>query len=430
MSQARPRELEAHANPLRRFLSLLGPGLITGASDDDPSGIGTYSVAGASLGFATLWTAVLTLPLMVVIQYVCGKIGMVSGTGLAGVLKKYYSRKLLYPAVIGLVFANTINAGTDIAAIAAAINILVPIPILILLFPVAAIILVVQIWGSYRLICRTFKWLTLTLFAYIGAAILARPHWGEVLKATLLPTLRSDNQYLTTIVAILGTTISPYLFFWQASEEVEEEISIGRKRLRQRRGATDQELKIARLDTIVGMIFCNLVFYFVILAAASTLNVAGITNIQSANEAALALKPIAGNAATLLFATGLIGAGFLAVPVLTTSAAYAVAETVGFRHGLDEKPRAAKHFYAVIVVSTLVGVLINFIGINPIKALFWTAVINGVIAPPLLIVIMLVSNNKRVMGKRVNNKWTNLLGWAATTLMFVAALGMILTWRS
>jgi NRAMP (natural resistance-associated macrophage protein)-like metal ion transporter len=192
---------------------------------------------GASLGFATLWTAVLTLPLMIVIQYVCGKIGMVSGTGLAGVLKKYYPRKLLYPAVAGLVIANTINAGTDIAAIAAAINILIPIPILALVFPIAAIILVVQIWGSYRLICRTFKWLTLTLFAYVGAAILAKPHWGEVLKATFIPQLRHDNQYLTTLVAILGTTISPYLFFWQASEEVEEEISIGRRRLRQRKGA-------------------------------------------------------------------------------------------------------------------------------------------------------------------------------------------------
>ena len=430
MSLAQPGELEARVSPIRRFLSFLGPGLITGASDDDPSGIGTYSIAGASLGFATLWTAVLTLPLMIVIQYVCGKIGMVSGTGLAGVLKKYYSRTLLYPAVAGLVIANTINAGTDIAAIAAAINILIPIPILALVFPIAAIILVVQIWGSYRLICRTFKWLTLTLFAYVGAAILAKPHWGEVLKATFIPQLRHDNQYLTTLVAILGTTISPYLFFWQASEEVEEEISIGRRRLSQRKGATDEELKAARWDTITGMVFCNIVFYFVILAAASTLHASGVINIQSASDAAQALRPLAGSAATILFATGLIGAGFLAIPVLTTSAAYAVAETLGFKHGLDQKPRAAKRFYEIITVSTLIGVLISFIGINPIKALFWTAVINGVISPPLLVVIMLVSNNKRVMGSRTNNSFTNLIGWTATVLMFVAAIGMIITWPS
>src|SRR5215510_10148544 len=228
------------AGLIKRALRILGPGLITGASDDDPSGIGTYSMAGASLGFATLWTAALTLPLMVVVQYICAKIGMVSGRGLAGVLKHHYSRKWLYPAVVGLVVANTINAGTDIAAIAAAINIFLRVPILALVFPIALIILLVQILGSYRLICRTFKWLTLTLFAYIGAAFLATGNWGAVLRATIIPTLRYDNQYLTTLVAILGTTISPYLFFWQASEEVEEEIDMGRKRLRERKGATTE----------------------------------------------------------------------------------------------------------------------------------------------------------------------------------------------
>ncbi|HEV8367418.1 MAG TPA: divalent metal cation transporter [Pyrinomonadaceae bacterium] len=416
-------------NPILRALNLLGPGLITGASDDDPSGIGTYSVAGASLGLATLWTAVLTLPLMVVVQYICGKIGMVSGRGLAGVLKKYYSRKLLYPALIGLFIANTINAGTDIAAIAAAINLLVPIPILTLVFPIALAILAIQIWGSYRLICRTFKWLTLSLFAYIGAAFLAKPHWGEVFIATFVPSFHFDNRYLTTLVAILGTTISPYLFFWQASEEVEEEIRLGRLRVRQRRGATDQELKQAKWDTIVGMIFCNLVFYFVILAAASTLHVSGKTNIESATDAAQALRPVAGNAATILFALGLIGAGFLAVPVLTSSAAYAVAETLGLRYGLNEKLARAKQFYAVIVLSTIVGVLINFIGVNAITALFWTAVINGLIAPPLLVLIMLVSNNRRVMGARVNSKLTNVIGWTTVVIMFTAAIGMIVTWR-
>ena len=416
------------ANPIKRALRILGPGLITGASDDDPSGIGTYSMAGAALGFATLWTAVVTLPLMVVVQYICGKIGMVSGQGLSAVLKDYYSRKWLYPAVLGLVIANTINAGADIAAIAATINMFVPLPILALIFPIALIILAVQIWGSYRLICRTFKWLTLTLFAYIGAAFLAKPNWGVVLRATFLPTLRYDNQYLTTLVAILGTTISPYLFFWQASEEVEEEIDMGRTRLDDRKGATNAELKTVMWDTVAGMIFCNVVFYFVILAAASTLHATGKTTIQSASEAAEALRPVAGNAAALMFALGIIGSGFLAVPVLTSSTGYAVAETVGFKYGLNEKPRRAKYFYGVIAISTLVGVMINFIGVNPITALFWTAVINGVVAPPLLLLIMLVSNNKYVMGNRVNNKFTNVIGWTATAILFLAAAGMIATW--
>jgi NRAMP (natural resistance-associated macrophage protein)-like metal ion transporter len=418
------------ANPIKRALRILGPGLITGASDDDPSGIGTYSMAGASLGFATLWTATLTLPLMVVVQYICGKIGMVSGRGLAGVLKHHYSRKLLYPAVIGLIIANTINAGVDIAAIGAAINLFVPLPIVALVFPIALVILVVQVWGSYRLISSTFKWLTLTLFAYIGAAFLATRHWGVVLKATFIPTLRYDNQYLTTLVAILGTTISPYLFFWQASEEVEEEIDIGRKRVRDRKGATDEELKTVMWDTGAGMIFCNLVFYFVILAAASTLHATGKTTIVSASDAAEALRPIAGDAAALLFALGIVGSGFLAIPVLTSSSAYAVAETIGFKYGLNEKPRRAKRFYGVIAISTIIGVLINFIGMNPITALFWTAVINGVIAPPLLLLIMLVSNNKRVMGNRVNNRFTNFIGWTATAILFLAAGGMIATWVS
>jgi NRAMP (natural resistance-associated macrophage protein)-like metal ion transporter len=426
MKRAQPVE----ASTLKRAFRILGPGLITGASDDDPSGIGTYSMAGASLGFVTLWAMTLTLPLMIVVQYICGKIGLVSGRGLAGVLKRHYSRTWLYPVVIGLIIANTINAGVDIAAIAAAINIFAPIPILALVFPVAGIILVVQVWGSYRLISKTFKWLTLTLFAYVGAALLATRNWGPVIKATFVPTFRYDNQYLTTLVAILGTTISPYLFFWQASEEVEEEINMGRKRLRQRKGASNPELKSLMMDTVVGMILSNVVSYFVILASASTLHAAGRTNIQSASEAAEALRPVAGNAAALLFALGIVGSGFLAVPILTSSAAYAVAETFSFKYGLNEKPSRAKQFYIVIAVSTIVGVLINFVGVNPITALFWTAVINGVLAPPMLLLIMLVARNKRVMGTRINNRVSNLVGWATTALLFLAALGMIITWKS
>lgn len=417
------------ANPVQRLLETLGPGLVTGASDDDPSGIGTYTSAGAAFGFATLWTAVVTLPLMIVVQYICAKVGMVSGMGLAGVLRENYSKKLLYPAVFGLIVANTINAGTDIAAIAAALNLFIPLPVTAMIVPIALIIVVLQVWGSYRLISRIFKWLTLTLFAYIGAAFLARPNWGEVLKATLIPQISFDGKYLLTLVAILGTTISPYLFFWEASQEVEEEVSMGRRTLAERKGATYAELRRAAWDTNIGMLFCNIVFYFVILASATTLHANGKTEIQSAAQAAEALKPVAGPAAALLFSVGLIGAGLLAIPVLTGSCAYAVAETFGWNCSLDAKPRDARQFYVVIALSTLVGIAIDFLGINPMSALFWTAVINGVISPPLLVILMLVSNNKKVMGKRVNNLFTNIIGWIAAAVMFAAAVGMILTWK-
>jgi NRAMP (natural resistance-associated macrophage protein)-like metal ion transporter len=416
------------SSPIKKFLMILGPGLVTGASDDDPSGIGTYAMAGASLGFSTLWTALITFPLMASIQFICAKIGMVSGEGLGGVLRKHYSRKLLYGAVIVLVVANTINAGADIGAIAAAINLLAPIPILPMIVPIAAAILVLQIWGSYRLIARTFKWLTLALFAYIGSAFFAHPHLGEVLRGTFIPTFRLDSTFLSTLVAILGTTISPYLFFWQASQEVEEEISRGRVRLWQREGATDAELKYAALDVNTGMLFSNVVMYFIILSTAATLFKAGKVDIQSATDAAQALRPLAGNAAPILLALGLIGSGLLAVPILTGSSAYALAETFGWKFGLDEKPKGAKAFYAMIIWPTLVGMVINFVGINAMKALFWTAVINGFLAPPLLVIIMLVSNNKKVMGDRVNGRWTNFFGWFATVVMFAAAIGLVVVW--
>ena len=413
---------------VKRFFKLLGPGLITGASDDDPSGIGTYAVAGASLGFATLWTALFTLPLMIAALLTCARIGMVSGMGLAAVLRRHYARNLLYLTVIGLVIANTINAGADIGAIAAAINLLIPIPIAVLVLPVALAILALQIWGSYRLIARTFKWLTLALFAYVGSAVFARPDWSEVLKATFIPRLSFDSSFLAMVVAIFGTTISPYLFFWQADQEVEEEISFGRVTRAQRRGASDAEIKYARWDVHIGMFLSNLVMYFIILATAATLFKTGQTNIRSATDAAQALKPFAHGAASLLLAVGLIGSGFLAVPVLTGCSAYALTESFGGRYGFNQKLRRAKFFYAVIIVSTLVGVLINFIGINPIRALLLAAIINGFLAPPLLVAIMLVANNRHIMGNRVNGRWSNILGWTTTVVMFVAAVALVLTW--
>jgi len=338
----------------RHFWQVLGPGLITGASDDDPSGIGTYAQAGASLGFATLWLALFSFPLMATIQFMCARIGLVSGQGLAGVLRRHYPRAVLYPVLATLLIANTINAGADIGAIAAAINLLVPIPALWLILPIALLLIALMVGGSYRFIERTFKWLTLALFAYIGAAFFARPDWGAVLRGTLIPTLRVDSTFLAIVVAILGTTISPYLFFWQASQEVEEEISLGRTSLAARAGATQPELRAAAWDVNLGMGFSNVVMFFIILATGATLFPAGKTDIQTATDAAQALRPLAGDAAGVLLAVGLVGAGLLAVPVLTGAAAYAVAEGFGWESGLDARPGRAPQFYGVIAGATLV----------------------------------------------------------------------------
>ncbi|HZR42009.1 MAG TPA: divalent metal cation transporter [Ktedonobacteraceae bacterium] len=412
---------------IKRTLKILGPGFITGASDDDPSGIGTYTAAGASLGFTTLWVALITFPLMVVVQFICAKVGMISGRGLAGILKRYYSPWFLYPAIFALVLANTINASADLGAIAAAINLLIPIPIAILVVPIALIILVLQIWGSYRLISNVFRWLTLALFAYLISVFFASPDWGNVLRGTFLPTLHLDSSYLATMVALLGTTISPYLFFWQTSEEVEEEIKMGRKLLRQRKGATHSEIRHALWDVNIGMFLSNLVMYAIILATASTLFKAGKHDVQSAIDAAQALRPLAGDAARILFAVGVIGSGFLAVPVLSGSAAYALSEAFGWKYGLEEKLGRAKRFYAIIIAITVVSLLMNYIGINPIQALFWAAVINGVLAPPLLAFIMHIASRKEIMGNKVNGLVLNLIGWGTTLVMAVAAVAMFIT---
>jgi NRAMP (natural resistance-associated macrophage protein)-like metal ion transporter len=415
-------------NGVQRVLGLLGPGVITGASDDDPSGISTYSVAGASLGYGTLWTALLTFPMMAAIQYICAKVGMVTGQGLAGVLRRHYPRWVLFPAVSVLVIANTINAGVDIGAIAAGVNLLIPIHQKWLILPIGIALLGLQVWGSYRLIANTFKWLCMALLAYIGSAFLALPDWADVARGTFLPAIEFNTAYPITLVAILGTTISPYLFFWQASQEVEEEKALGRRKLWQRQGATDRELRFAWWDVAVGMFSSNAVMYFIILATAATLHRTGQTEITDAAQAAEALRPLAGSGATVLMALGLIGTGLLAVPILTMSGAYAVCEAFNWRHGLDERPRRARQFYAVMAASTLVGMVMNFAGVNLISALFWTAVLNGFLAPPLLVVLMLIAGNRAIMGSRVNGLTLSVLGWSTTALMVAAAAGLVLTW--
>src|ERR1700687_3933983 len=328
---------KGESNRFKRLLKVLGPGLITGASDDDPSGIGTYSVTGAQYGYAFLWTAPWCFPLMASVQYICAKVGMVSGRGLAGVVRHHYPRWVLYPAVFLLVVANTVNAGADIGAVAAAINLLVPIPIVWMIVPISVGIVVLQVWGSYKLIAGTFKWLCIALFAYIGAGILARPDPGEVLRATIIPSIQFDAGFATTLVAILGTTISPYLFFWQASQEVEEEIQLGRHSHWSRVGATDRELKYRAWDVHIGMAIDIIVMYFIMLATGATLHKAGQTSIQSAADAAVALRPLAGDLAGLLLAVGLIGTGVLAIPILTGSASYAICESIGWRCRVGEE---------------------------------------------------------------------------------------------
>ncbi|MBV8081893.1 MAG: divalent metal cation transporter [Candidatus Eremiobacteraeota bacterium] len=414
---------------LRRFLAVLGPGLITGASDDDPSGIATYSVAGATLGYSTLWTAIVSFPMMVIAQFLCAKIGLVSGRGLGEAMRLRFPRYVVVPMVAGLVIANTINAGADIGAIGACMNLLVPIPAAILVVPIGGLILALQVWGSYRLIASVFKWLTLALFAYVASAFFASPDWGAALRGTFVPTLSLDKGYLMTLVAILGTTISPYMFFWQARLEVEEDIEMGRRYLYQRVGTTDAELRYAAWDVNTGMLFSQVVMFFIIVATAATLHASGHTNVQTAADVAKALEPIAGRAAGLVLAIGMIGAGFLAVPVLTASSGFALAGAFNWKQGLSTKPGRAPQFYWTIALSTLVGVLINFIGISPVAALFWAAVINGVLAPALLVFVMLLTNDKRLMGTRLNTPLMNAGGWATTAAMAAAAVAMFVFWR-
>lgn len=423
----RPPATRRPKGRLRRALSILGPGFVTGASDDDPSGIATYASAGAQFGYGPLWLALLTFPLMTCVQFICAKVGLVSGMGLAAVLRRHYPRWMLYSAVAMLLVANTVNAGADIGAIAAGINLLAPIPPAAMIAPIAASILALQIWGSYQFIARVFKWLAVALVGYIGAGFLTHPDVHAVLRGTFVPTPRLDRPFLMMLVAILGTTISPYLFFWQASQEVEDEISLGRTRLSQRVGATRGELKVAGWDVAIGMVFSNVVTYFIIFTTAATLHSSG-KQVETATDAAQALRPLAGPAAEVLLAVGLIGTGFLAVPILTGSGAYALAEGLGWPYGFHRRPRKARPFYAVIVLSTLIGMSINFTDISAVKALYWTAVLNGVLTPPLLILIMLVSNNPKVMDDHVNGSPLNAMGWATTLLMSLAVLAFAAVW--
>jgi NRAMP (natural resistance-associated macrophage protein)-like metal ion transporter len=422
------QETERHShNPVVRYYKLLGPGLVTGASDDDPSGITTYSVAGASLGYSMLWTAVATLPLMAAVQLICARIGLVTGRGLAGALRRHYPRPFLYAACLLLGCANVFNIAADLGGMAEAGTMLTGVPPLVFVPLFGVGIMLVTVYTSYATLARSLKWMTAVLFSYIVAAVLAHPDWWEACVATLVPALRWDAVYVGTLVGVLGTTISPYLFFWQASQEVEEEKAGGKRTAAQRRGATAHELSDARLDVNTGMFFSNVVMYFIILATTATLHRAGFTEITTAREAAEALRPLAGNAAYLLFALGLIGTGLLAVPVLAGSASFAVAELFGWRSGLDLSPRRGRRFYLVFAGAIVGGMLLDMLRTNPIRMLFLSAVLNGILAPPLLVLVMLVSNDAKIMGEHTNGVWLNILGWGATAVMTAAAVAFFLT---
>jgi len=413
---------------MRSALGLLGPSVVTGAADDDPCAIGTYAKTGAAFGFSLLWMIPVVFPMMATTVYLASKIGMVSGMGIAGVVRHYYSKWILYPLILALLVANIIGAAADIGAMAASLHLLVPIPTGVIIVGITLLIIAMLSWGNYALLKRVFRWLALALFAYVGAGFLANPDWSAVAAGTFLPKLHFNAEYLAMIVAMIGTSLSPYLFFWQASQEVEEEMAIGRHHVWQRRGTSAHELRYAALDVNAGMIFSSLIIYFIVVCTAATLFRSGITNIDSAYAAAQALRPLAGNAAALLFTAGVIGVGILAVPILTTAPAYALAEAFDWNHSLDHRPEHAKEFYAVIILSMLVAMGLNFTGINPINALFWAGLVAGLVTPALMILIMLITNNREIMGKHVNTRPLNILGWSATAATSAAAVALLWTW--
>ena len=414
-------------NPLVRYFRALGPGLVTGASDDDPSGVTTYAVAGAAFGTGLLWTALVTLPLMAAIQLTCARIGLVSGRGLAGAMRRHYPRWFLYVACLLLLAANVFNIAADLAGMADAAEMLTGVPseFWVPLFGLGVI--VATVYTSYARFAAWLKWLTVVLFAYILSAVLAQPNWSAALRDTLVPHVPWDARAVPTLVGILGTTISPYLFFWQASQEVEEERAEGRRTVAERHGASDHELRDARQDVFTGMAFSNVVMYFIILATAATLFRAGRNDIETSRQAAEALRPLAGDGAYLLFAVGLIGTGLLATPVLAGSASYAVAELFAWRAGLDLKPSQARRFYLVLGGAIVAGVLLNTLGLGAIRMLFLSAIINGLLAPPLMLLVMLVGNNRAIMGTQVNGVWLNVFGWGATAVMTLAMLAFLWT---
>lgn len=413
-------------NLVRRFFSLLGPGLITGAADDDPSGIATYSIVGAQMGTAMLWTAFITWPFMGCVQFMCARIGMVTGMGLGDALRRKGPRWLMFFGALALLAANTINVGADLSAMADAAEMLSGINshVYVVIFGIAITYATVRF--RYHQIATIMKWLAAVLFAYVITAVIAGPDWGRVLRDTFVPSWPKNHAAWENLVAILGTTISPYLFFWQASQEVEEQKAMGRRLLVQREGASKRDILDRKIDVGVGTFFSNFVMYFIILTTALTLHRHGITNIETSNQVAEALQPLAGTLAYLLYTVGIIGVGFLAIPTLAGSAAYAFAETFSWKEGLDEPFRGARPFYAMLILSMLLGIAMDFLGVNPVKALFWTAVINGVLAPFLLVGVLIAASDRKLMQGQPSSWLSRIVVGTITLVMFGAAAAMFI----
>ncbi|MCI0479098.1 divalent metal cation transporter [Candidatus Uhrbacteria bacterium] len=411
------------------LLKRIGPGFITGAADDDPSGIATYSQTGARFGYGHLWTPIFTFPLMTAVQEMCGRIGMVTGRGIAGILRARFPSTTVTLLVALLFLANAVNIGADLGAMADAGELVFGVHGTVWLVSITAVTLALIVFVPYGTYVKYLKLLTLTLLAYVAAAFAVRQDWTLVALSVLLPHVSLTSEYFMNVVAILGTTISPYLFFWQADEEVEEEVldrrieGIGEGTPR----VTGAMLKRMRTDTVSGMLLSNVIMFFIILTAASTLHAHGVTDIETAADAAEALRPLAGDVTFLVFALGILGTGLLAIPVLAGSAAYAVAEIRGWKSGLSRTASEAKGFYAVIALIVAVGFLVNFLGIPPFKMLYYTAVLNGIAAPPLLFVILRIGNDRRIMGRHVNGRVSNALGWTAFGIMTLACLAFFVT---
>lgn len=408
----------------KRYLAILGPGLITGASDDDPSGISTYSIAGASAGYSMLWIALLTTPMMAVIQGMCARIGLVTGTGLATTMKRHMHPAILYPLCILVIVANTINAGADLEGMAAAARLVFGMDNIVWVLLFGGALIAVQVFLSYRHLTSVIKWMTLALFAYVVTAFVVHPPWGLVLKHLVLPEVHFNASWLSTLMAVLGTTITPYLFFFQAALMVEEDKQKGKASETSRKGATAQEIADTHLDVNAGMVFSNIVAFFIIVTTAATLGAHGRHDIATAQQAAEALRPLAGRFAELLFTLGMVGTGILAVPVLAGSSAYIAAQTFRFREGLNEPPQRAPKFYGVVAAGIVIGIAMNLLKIDAIKALFWSAVLNGVAAVPLIAVIVWIAANPKIMGSWTSSMLARAWGWATFALMGAAALGM------
>jgi NRAMP (natural resistance-associated macrophage protein)-like metal ion transporter len=408
------------------YIKKLGPGLITGAADDDPSGIATYSQTGAQYGTSLLWLAAWTFPLMAMIQEMCARIALVTGQGLAANIKHTYSKKVLYVCTFLLFIANTLNIGADLGAMAKAVQLISPkISFVFLVIFIGIVGLLLQVFIPYKKYAKYLKWLVIALFAYIATGLIIHMDWSTLLRDGIIPHITFSKTQILLITGILGTTISPYLFFWQTSQEVEEQIAEGKVTVKSRQGTNDREIKKMRIDVWTGMFLSNLVMFFIIAVCANTLFVHGITNISTASDAAMALKPLAGPWATVLFAMGILGTGMLAIPILAGSTSYAISESFGWKEGLYRKLNEARAFYGVIIVSIIIGIFINFIGIDPIKALIYSAIGNGIIAPIVLVFIVHISGNKQIMGRYKNSRLGNVVGWIVTILMGITALAAI-----